>query len=181
MIVVTLIILLIVSVLGVATMDTTGLEMRMASNTRDQQQAFEAAEYTLSWVQNEIGITGFSNASLSNSNCGAICFDTTCSNGYCFEGVNPEIEGSCRLGAPADELYTDEDIWTDPDRHRTLLVPNIGITTRYIIEFRCYTALDPTQPFEAGTNSTRAYRITALAVGPAGRGRVMLRASVRSI
>lgn len=187
MIVVTLIILLIVSVLGMASMDTTGLEMRMASNTRDQQQAFEAAEYTLSWVQNEIGITGFSTASLSNTACGSICFEPTCSNGYCFQGSNPLDQNSCELATshaanqpdPAGEIYATEAIWTNAARHRTLAVPNIGVTTRYIVEFRCYTALDPSQPMD-DTNFTRVYRITVLAAGPAGRGRVMLRSTIRS-
>jgi type IV pilus assembly protein PilX len=45
--VVSLLILLVMTVIGVSSMQTTNLEEKMASNTRDRQQAFEAAEGAL--------------------------------------------------------------------------------------------------------------------------------------
>ena len=180
LIVVTLIFLLIVSMLASSTMDTTGLEMRMATNSRDQQLAFEAAEYTLSWVENEImDAGGFSDNSISNNNCGAACFEDTCSNGYCFDGSSPLDWSNCQMDSPAAEVYESAALWADGSgKHRTLAVPGIGVSTKYIIEFRCYTALDSTQPMDA-TNNTRVYRTTAFAEGPGGRGRMMLRSTMK--
>lgn len=180
LIVVTLVILLVVSMLGMATMDTSGLEMRMASNSRDQQQAFEAAEYTLSWVQNDIA-GRFTNAEISNaSDCGAICFEPTCSGGYCFQGEYPTDPANCELSAPGTEIHTNPAIWeAGSGLHQTLAVPDIGVTARYIVEYRCYTALNPSQEFHHETNYARMFRITAYVVGPAGRGRSMLRAVIK--
>src|SRR5690606_977331 len=95
LILVTLIILLVVTVLGMSSVDSSGLEMQMSSNSRLQQQTFEAAEYTLSWVENNLAQSGyFSLASITNDVaglggegvCGAICFSGACNNGYCFNG-----------------------------------------------------------------------------------------------
>lgn len=180
LIVVTLVILLVVSMLGMATMDTSGLEMRMASNSRDQQQAFEAAEYTLSWVQNDI--TGrFTDSQIGNApDCGSVCFESTCSGGYCFQGESPTNPATCELDAPADDIHTEAALWeAGSGRHQTLTVPDIGVTARYIVEYRCYTALDPAQEFDDETNYARMFRITAYVVGPAGRGRSMLRAVIK--
>ncbi len=174
-----LVILLVVSLLGMSTVDTSGLEMRMASNSRDQQAAFEAAEYTLSFVENQISGTGFSSQSLSNQSCGSICFESTCTGGYCFNGTEPNSSENCRLNAPATEPYEDAALWQNGSgRHQTLTVS--GMTVRYIIEFRCYTALDPTVAM-SDTNFSQVYRITAFATGPAGRGRVMLRSTMKML
>ena len=43
LILLTLLILLVISMLGMSSVDSTGLEMKMSSNSREQQQAFEAA------------------------------------------------------------------------------------------------------------------------------------------
>ena len=128
LLVITLIMLVVISMLGMSTMGTTGMEMQMANNSRDQQASFEAAEYTLSWV----------------------------------------------------DPYTDPDIWNDSGFHRTVTVPNTSITAKYIIEFRCYTALDPTLQMDV-TNFTRVYRITAYTVGEAGRARTMLRSMMKEL
>ncbi|MDT8399013.1 MAG: PilX N-terminal domain-containing pilus assembly protein [Pseudomonadales bacterium] len=181
LLILTLVILLVISLLGMATMDTTGLEMKMASNNRDQQQAFEAAEYTLSWVENQISQTVYSNESLSDSSCGSTCFEPTCSNGYCFDGSNPLDWANCQLNSPAQEVYEEEALWQDGSgRHRTLVVPATGITAKYIIEFRCYTGLDSATPMSV-TNFAQLYRITAFATGAADRGRVMLRSTTKKL
>lgn len=181
LLVVTLIILLIVSLLGMASMDTSGLEMRMTSNSRDQQQAFEAAEYTLSWVQHEL-LDTFSKQDISSViGCGSSCFDPSCSSGYCFQGQSPFEPVNCVLDAPSEEAYMNPATWAaGSSLHQTLLIPSIDISSRYIIEYRCFTALDPSLAFHPETNYTRMFRITAYAIGPAGRGRAMLRAVINT-
>lgn len=183
LILVTLLILLVISVLGMSAIDSTGLEMQMSSNSRAQQQAFEAAEYTLSWVENSIKGSGyFSTNSLSNTSpaCGTICFESTCSKGYCFDGSNPNNTANCRLNTPVSEPYESTTIWNNANFHKTMSIPNTTITSKYIIEYRCYTARDSTLPFSAA-NSARMYRITVYAIAEGGRARVMLRSLVKEV
>jgi len=189
----TLLILLIITMLGMASVDSTGLEMKMSSNTRVQQQVFEAAEYTLSWVENNITISGFfTNAQISNGavggSCGSICFTSTCTGGYCFNGALPAdpANGNCALNAPAVEPATDSTLWTTGSgRYKTLAIPGTALTTKYIIEYMCWTAKDPLLPKLNGgapySNAVHMYRITTLATGEDGRARVMLRSSIRQI
>lgn len=181
LLVVTLIILLIVSMLGMASMDSSGLEMRMTSNSRDQQQAFEAAEYTLSRVQHDL-VDKFSKLEISSATgCGSTCFDPSCGSGYCFQGQAPQEPANCMLDAPSEAVYRDPTIWeVGSGLHQTLVIPGIDISSRYIIEYRCFTALDPSLAFHHETNYTRMFRITAYAIGPAGRGRAMLRAVINT-
>ncbi|MBN4075377.1 hypothetical protein JYU22_02220 [Gammaproteobacteria bacterium AH-315-E17] len=180
LLVVVLIMLVVISMLGMSTMSTTGLEMQMSNNSRDQQASFEAAEYTLSWVENNIQTTSFSNANLTNSNCGSICFDTTCSGGYCFRGDDADAWNQCEINDSNSDPYTEESIWTTSSKHMTLVIPNTSITAKYIIEFRCYTALDPTLEMDV-TNFTRVYRINAYTVGEGGRARTMLRSTLKEL
>lgn len=180
LLVITLIMLVIISMLGMSTMGTTGLEMQMANNSRDQQASFEAAEYTLSWVENNIQETSFTNANLTNSNCGSICFDSTCTNGYCFRGDDADAWNQCALDDSNPDPYTEPGIWSNSNFHRTLTIPNTTITAKYIIEFRCYTALDPTLQMDV-TNFTRVFRISAYTVGEGGRARTMLRSTMKEL
>lgn len=178
--VVVLIMLVIISMLGMSTISTTGLEMQMSNNSRGQQASFEAAEYTLSWVENSIQTSSFTNANLTNSNCGSTCFDTTCSGGYCFRGDDADSWNQCEVDDSGPDPYTQESLWTNSANHMTLAIPNTSITAKYIIEFRCYTALDPTLEMDV-TNFTRIYRINAYTVGEGGRARTMLRSLMKEL
>lgn len=188
---VTLVILLVISLLGMATVDTTGIEMQMASNSRQQQEVFEAAEYTLSWVENTLDQNNyFSATQLTNqTGCNTTCFTSTCTNGYCFSGTgSPSIANiptwttatSCVLTNPATPFHQDSAIWaTGSGRHRTLTVPSSGLTTKYIIEYRCHTTrIDGTG---ISGNAVQMYRITTLATSEDGRSRVMLRSSMKAL
>jgi type IV pilus assembly protein PilX len=70
--VVSLLILLVMTLIGVSSMQTTTMEEKMASNTRERQQAFEAAEAALRAAELHI----FNNVSLTNS------FDTNGTDGH---------------------------------------------------------------------------------------------------
>lgn len=182
--VVTLIMLLVITMLGMATVDTSGLEMRMASNSRQQQQVFEAAEYTLSWVENNIRTNGyFSDTQLGNTSCGSTCFSSACTNGYCFNGTYNTSTLACTLTVPATEPAANAAIWTTGSgKHRTLVIPNTGLTTKYIIEHWCFTSRDSSLPKDTNNAlNAHVYRITALATGEDGRARVMLRSTIRAI
>jgi len=177
-----LLILMIVSMLGMASIDSTGLEMKMSSNSRNQQMAFEAAEYTLSWVENDIAESGyFSDDSINNNvpACGAVCFSPGCTNGYCFQGTNPSVM-ACQVGTQATDFYETAAIWTTgASTHRTLDIPNSDITAKYIVEFWCYTSRDPAAEMNDTTNYTAMYRITAFTEGEGGKARAMLRSTIK--
>lgn len=181
LIILTLLILIVVSMLGMSAIDSTGLEMKMSSNSRLQQEAFEAAEYTLSWVENNIKESGyFSAVSINNqTGCGSVCFSASCTNGYCFQG-NVGDWGTCHTGTQTTEFYEDATVWSTAAKHKTLDIENTDITASYIIEFWCYTARQPDAPIDAG-NFTHMYRITAYAVGEGGKARAMLRSVIKQI
>ena len=181
----TLLILLVISLLGMASVDSTGLEMKMSSNSRVQQQVFEAAEYTLSWVENNMAATGYYKDPLQIGNqagCGSTCFTSTCTNGYCFAGNSANVSSfaSCAIGSFATDPSADSTLWaTGSGRYKTLAIPGTNLTTKYIIEYRCFTAKDPAG-IASASNYAHMYRITTLATGEDGRSRVMLRSAVRS-
>ncbi len=186
---VSLILLLVLTVLGVATMDTSGLELKMASNNRDRQMAFQAAEAALVSAELDIDAAVFNPNDYQAGCSGANCFTATCNNGLCFNGTYTagNTQFQCALGAPADDLWLDTvlNVWNDPTKH---LLPNpvvTGVTNqpRYIIEFICYTEKGDGTVFD-GTNPNGGaplFRITALGFGEAGRGRVMLQSTYRKI
>jgi len=180
LLVVVLIMLVIISMLGMSTIGTSSLEMQMSNNSRAQQASFEAAEYTLSWVENNLQNSTISNANLTNNNCGSMCFDSTCSGGYCFRGDDADSWNQCEIDDSDPDPYTEESIWTTSGNHMTLAIPNSNITAKYIIEFRCYTALDPTLEMDV-TNFTRVFRINAYTVGTGGRARTMLRSTLKEL
>ena len=181
LLILTLVILLVVSMLGMSTIDTSGLEMKMSSNSRTQQLAFEAAEYTLSWVENDIAVAGyFSPASITNVGCTAICFSPACSNGYCFGGANPEHWDNCTVGS-GDEPYEDGALWADGSgKYKLLDIPNSDVVAKYIVEFGCYTRLSSASE-KSEFNFTPMYRITAYTVSEGGKARAMLRSTIREI
>lgn len=183
-----LLVLLVVSLLGMSSMDATGLEMKMSSNAREQQVVFESAEYALSTVEDLIQTTGFSDGSLlGDGTCGTICFDATCSGGYCFNDFGditnvPTSIPNCAVGSPAEEVYESPDVWNDDSsdgsHHLAIDTPS-GLTAMYIVEFRCYAPENPAETFDAAATFSKVYRITAFVIGESGKSRVMLRSTMK--
>src|SRR3990170_55026 len=85
LLIVVLFILLVTTILGLSAMDATGLEMQMSSNSREQLVMLEAAEHAVAQVAKQISaLDGFTDNSLTNNDCGNLCFDENCTGGYCF-------------------------------------------------------------------------------------------------
>src|SRR5688572_1962024 len=88
LLIVVLFILLVTTMLGLSAMDATGLEMQMSSNSREQLVMLEVAEYAVAQVAKQItAMGGFTDNSLTNDDCGNLCFDENCTGGYCFFGL----------------------------------------------------------------------------------------------
>lgn len=181
-----LIILLLITMLGLATVDTTSLEMKMASNARDQQQAFEAAEQVLREVEQAIQENNFTDSELGNQGCTTTatnwCFNSACNNGYCFRGENATTVASCLPwdGTSNPKPWETSSIWSNAGTHRVFTGAPAGVAAKYIIEYRCFIPADPAFQL-SGTNKAYLFRITAYAVGPAKRGRVMLQSTVKRL
>ena len=180
-----LIMLLVTTILGLSAMDATGLEMRMSSNSREQLVLLEAAEYSVVKVANEIQArNGFSGNSLANHECGELCFDENCTGGYCFFGAaagDPSSWKTCSTGLPIVDPSQEAAVWSETSgRHNKLIVPDSEISARYIIEFRCYAAIDDSLAMD-DANSTKVFRITTLVSSKSERSRVMLRVAIKDL
>lgn len=180
LLVLTLLMLLIISFLGISAMNTTGMEMQMSSNNLSQQMAFEGAEYTLSQVENNIKTSPFSHDSIINNSmtCGSTCFDASCSAGYCFDGTAPGDWQHCTLNTPANEVYESAALWADGmPTYQLLTLPDASITAKYIIEFRCFTSLDHSLAMSA-SNLAWIFRITAFTYSENNKARSLLRSTL---
>lgn len=187
--VVSLIMLLVLTVLGVSSMEGTGLEMKMASNNRDRQVAMQAAEAALTTAENYIQTNGFALSDLQNGCSGASCFESTCADGLCFNGsyASTDKDFECTLAPPAIDVWEDPalDVWNNAAKHVSVSIPPLKNDAKYIIEFLCYMDsgngqyLSDVASGSGGGNGARLYRISALGTGDTGRARVLLQSVYR--
>lgn len=169
---VSLVLLLVLTVAGLAVIDSVSLEEKVTANYQDQQRAFYAAEAALleaeRWVQNtDVAFERFS---------------TSCSDGLCFSGRYPEDVSRCQ----ADSVFPwgEPGLWDDGRRVRevSLALADIAVKARYIIEFRCYLPREADGPDADLANRhdwSWFFRITARASGSSGQSRVMLQSTYK--
>ena len=186
--VVSLIILLVVTLLGTAAMQGTGLEFRMAKNTEERQQVFQAAETAIRRIEKGLNDFPFSATQLDSNNCivgDASCFESSCAGGLCFFGQNIGNQSACKplAGAinplPIWSTQRSPVAWETPSMYQTLTASDLGISgstndieVDYIVEFICFA---DTLLGEVATNSGDAfYRITTLGKSGNQRVKVML-------
>ncbi len=176
-------ILLVTTILGLSAMDATGLEMQMSSNSREQLVLLEAAEYAVAQVTKQVhALGGFSNNSLANHACDDLCFDESCTGGYCFFGAevgDPSSWRTCAAGLPIAEPSKTSAIWADDSgRHKSIVITDTEILAKYIIEFRCYAAIDDALAMD-DANNTKVFRITTLVSSKSERSSIMLRVTIK--
>ncbi|HSX84617.1 MAG TPA: PilX N-terminal domain-containing pilus assembly protein [Cellvibrio sp.] len=194
--IVSLVILAVITILGVASMRASNLELRMAASARDRAVAFQAAESALgrveSFIDGNLTIENVLPSCTTNN-----CFSANCNNGLCFTG---DLQGAvnqddCRLTSATGELkqpWKQEDNWADTSLHRTMSVLSPGldesgdfkqIDVRYMIEFLCFVPRDE-KAIDDGENSRNngvpLYRVTVRASGDAGRSAVALQSVYRA-
>jgi type IV pilus assembly protein PilX len=195
--VVALILLAIVTVLGVAGMRGTNLEMRMIASARDRAMAFEAAEATLRAVEQTLITAPPSLADINT------IYDAECTGGQCFQGFYDPLDpyASCLVFQENDkdvkQLWADEDEWTEGNGKYGVQTVSVfaengsatpkTIETKFKVEFMCFTLKD--QGLKAKVDDREAgddklifiplFRVTALAEGYGQRARVMAQSTVR--
>ena len=100
-----LLVLTLVTLGAVATMESTGMQLKMANAGKDRQQAFEAAEAALRLIEEAVdgnagGMAAFANMYYSCS--GSTCYKPDCAGGRCFQGIWRSGEGVVQCKAVDD-------------------------------------------------------------------------------
>ena len=179
--IVSLIFLLLLTIVGVSSMNMTSLEERMAGNFRDHDLAFQAAEAALldaeEFVENTFDITqAYTDPACTGTN----CYSSACTGGLCFNG---EFENSstpvasCTSGTVKE--WEDASVWSTSTKTRASSDQISGTVenARYIVEFRCFMPRDAANSDpdpDVFAQWSPAFRITAVASGSSTDSTVML-------
>lgn len=180
--IIAMIMLLVLTILGIAGIDSSGMQIRMANNQRDRIVAMQAAEAGL--MAAEIYLENADISADNIGNCTSLepdCFEATCENGLCFTGVfTPVVLGiSICTGIDGVEPRNNPllDVFNDGNNRSVELTGSaIPAKVKYYIEFRCYTKADVLGLLALG-NADYLFRITSYAETDSGRGRVMLQST----
>jgi Tfp pilus assembly protein PilX len=191
--IVSLVILAVITILGVASMRASNLELRMAASARDRAVAFQAAESALARVEREI-IPQFSITSVLPGCSAAECFNPDCDNGLCFtgdmEGANRDECSLANINGEVGQPWKITNYWDNAGRHKVMRVTSSRPTesgddfveVKYMIEFLCFVPASE-DAIDDGENSRNSgvqlYRITVRAEGEARRSAVVLQSVYR--
>lgn len=172
--VVSLIMLLLVTVLGLSTIGTTTMQEKMAANTRDKDLAFQAAELALKVAEKALEEEGLT----------ALDFTPECSNGLCAPHL---MSASFSRWEDPNLCSSGEDIWScnksravgDAD------VVDLNIHSqppRYFIEILA--DLDTADRLNVGnigdsvhSEEVTVYRITAIGYGGSATSQTVLQST----
>ena len=198
--IVALVLLVIVSLFGIAGMRGTTLEMKMIASARDRAIAFEAAESTLRQVEKNIIDAPPTLAQIKEFPVGCVSAEDSSQKGFCFGG-DFELESpysTCSI--LPDDTTEVVNIWASQDNWErgNFAVENVPVSqsgegdakmleTKFFVEFMCFTlkesglqaTLDDKENGDGDLIYMPMYRITALAEGPGRRARVMSQAMVK--
>lgn len=169
---ISLVLLLILTVAGMASIRITSLEEKMTGNYRNEQVAFHSAEVGVLEAESFVANTAFQ---LSG-------FSVNCGNGLCFDGANASDPGTCSANPVSP--WEEQALWSDAGRYRTTTIALDGVPmqARYIVEFRCYLPRETTGPApdpKVHNDWAEFYRITVLATGGSSDARVMLQTTYK--
>lgn len=194
--IVSLILLLLMTIVGVTGMNMTSLEERMSGNYRDHEMAFQAAEAALVEGETFVESTNLTLADFYTSPAcsGANCFKSNCSGGtvngtaggLCFTGTftkSTEPVNSCTLDT--SKPWESMTRWATPSQvAEATTIAGISAKAKFIIEFRCFTVRDDTNASADPSKLAQwapLFRITALAQGGTSDSRVMLQSTYKKL
>ena len=185
--IVSLLLLLVLSVLGISSVGNVTLNQKVATNYRDADAAFQAAEAAL--VEGE-NMADTLSATLQESHfdpscSGDDCFTASCNGGKCFNGTY-STGNSCFLSEPANAVYKNSSTWSTSGRYfeSQMNFPGLSEKPRYIIEFLCYVNADPSAtpaapPPYASADWAYLFRITSYARGTSDISRAILQSTYK--
>lgn len=191
--IVSLVILAVVTILGIASIRSSNLELKMAASQRDRSVAFQTAETAIKLVQQKLTSPKvFLDQLKSGCGTGDYCFQANCSKaGYCFGGLfdGTGFLDECRM---ANDLNVVPQYWQNQanwDKAPTIEVPNASDPdtnnpVKYLVEFMCFVSREDSNV--SGQTETRndmlpLFRISVLAKGEAQRSTVMLQTVFRGV
>ncbi|HMW71768.1 MAG TPA: PilX N-terminal domain-containing pilus assembly protein [Cellvibrionaceae bacterium] len=150
--VVSLVILAVVTLIGVAAMQNSSLELKLVASTKDRLTAFQAAEAALALYEDQIkqnppSLDQLSNNCKDDAECFVNCAQAATNNGFCFQGsyINGQGKASCNLSGnqafdPVASIKAD-----NYDKNSTkvtaikTIVGNIQTTpVKMLTEFLCF-------------------------------------------
>lgn len=189
--IVALVMLVVITLIGTASMRTSTMELKMVSSQRDRDASFVAAEAALKSAEVWLDGEGKPNIFQLVNGCAPAdtCYEKTCAGGLCFDGsFSPGTDKiNCTVGGdnttPPIEFWSDSmrDVWNDDEKHRSVDVEGVSEKVKYIIEFLCYVDTGDGTVFSSlnPNEGLPLYRITALAEGDAKKSKVMLQSTYR--
>lgn len=149
--IVSLVLLSLITLFGLATMQSSNLQLKMTATTKERNLMLAASEAAISQAENELAASQPGYSRLSDvCGVGDECFENTCSGGNCFDGLFEASmkKSECTVAEEANatqrlNFWEDTSIWDDPGRHYDFaLLDNIDngpdFDVKYIIEFLCY-------------------------------------------
>lgn len=190
--IVSLVILAVITLLGIASIRNSSLELRMAASARDRAIAFQRAEAALARIENSLSTTpppyGLNNFV---STCSNNCFNKNCDNGLCFAGDfdNAKSTTQCKpapVVPPQKEFWKDDAIWETKALQMPVAKTSTSVGSvedvKYLIEFLCFVPRSNqqiTSSAKAGEGDVPLFRITVRATGESARSTVMLQSTYR--
>ena len=146
--IVALIILAVVTVLGVAGMRASTLELRMANSLQERVAAFQVAERVLAMAEQKIYESPFDRATIlaADTTCGA---DDSEKKHLCFSGTfdSPEGYDDCSLTNPdpsvSQQFWQIEENWNNSEDVELAMSRGpdqdpVNVTVQCMIEFMCF-------------------------------------------
>ncbi|NKB99261.1 MAG: pilus assembly protein PilX [Pseudomonadales bacterium] len=159
---ISLVLLLVLTIIGVSSVQTTSLEVRMTRNEHDSILAFQAAESALRDAEAVI--------------------ETLASTADFTDGGNNGLYNVADLGD--EQIWQDEDVWDDANSRETETeVEHVQGQPRYIIEYvasvlREENAYQLDDPYASGGGDrVEIFRITARGIGGSANSQVTLQSS----
>ncbi|MGI9319904.1 MAG: pilus assembly PilX family protein [Thiogranum sp.] len=173
---ISLLVLLVMTVLGVAAMGSTTLQERMANNNRQQQVAFQAAEAALRAAENYLGNTINSVTALN------VNFNSAAPMIGLYSQRAP-MTGMATYPLPAGfDIYDDNDWLAAGNAVKVNTVTSVTQRPRYLIEYVGRVG-PPPNDYNGKKPDTRQYgfRVTAIGwgEGAAPNARHLLQSSYR--
>lgn len=143
--VITIIMLLLLSMIAVTGMQVTGIEEKMASNTKDKEIAFQAAEIALRYAEIDIDTSGRIDGTANG-------FSNNCANGLCVNAAQTAFNNI--------EDFESDAVAIDVNNGNisSTSFPEFAEQPKYLI-----TAINTT--FDGGVTNTIIYQITAFGTG----------------